>query len=141
LLLDDPPPHPLFSARAQALQPWLAFGPRILVIGRRATRRGLGGGFEDGTQRVAHFGAHDAPAVEEYFAEVKTRTDKALVSAREFREGLRVHDKGGEVVSEPRHHRPVPKGFVSEAGQIRSCQVKIHLPKWHASQLHRTERS
>jgi len=33
--LDEPPPHPLSSVHAQALQPRLAFGPRILVLGRR----------------------------------------------------------------------------------------------------------
>ena len=45
-----------------------------------------------------------------------TRIDKAQVSARGPREGLRVPNKEGEVVSEPWHHRPVRGGFVSEAG-------------------------
>ena len=94
--LDEPPPHPLSSARALMLQPRLAFGPRILV---------------------AHFGAHEVPAVEEYFAEVKIQTDKAQASVRGSREGLCVPDKGSEVVGEPSHHRPVREGFASDAGR------------------------
>ena len=64
--LDDPPPHPLSSARAQVLQPRLVFGPWVLAFGRRMPRRVLGGSLEDETGRIAHFGAHKVPAVKAF---------------------------------------------------------------------------
>ena len=87
--------------------------PRPLVLGRRAPRSVLGGSLEDGAWCVAHFGAHEVPAV---------------VSARRFREGLHIHDKGGEVVSESRHHSPILYLLFRRFLSANPDLALIHLP-------------